>query len=180
MLYSYFIPDDRDYLQPTVTADRGGLHLEARANYEGRNVGSAWFGWNLSVGSRVVFDVTPMIGGVFGDVQGVAAGSRSALTWRALELSSESEYVFDSNGKAHSFFYNWSEVTVSPVEWLRAGLVAQRTRAYATERDIQRGFLVGFSIPHLDMTAYMFNPDDAKPTYVLSATFTVSLPQRWH
>jgi len=169
-LYSYFIPGDRDYLQPTFIADRGAVHLEARANYEGRGVGSAWFGWNFSVGTRVVFDVTPMIGGVFGDTQGVAAGGRSALGWRALEVSSESEYVFDANGRSDWFFYNWSQLTLSPVDWFHFGLVSQRTRAYQSERDIQRGFLVGFSLPHVDITAHMFNPDDAKPTYVLSAT----------
>lgn len=28
----YLVPDDQDYLQPTFTADRGRLHLEARYN----------------------------------------------------------------------------------------------------------------------------------------------------
>ena len=32
---SYLVPDDW-HLQPTVIADRGGLHLESRYNYEGR------------------------------------------------------------------------------------------------------------------------------------------------
>ena len=45
--YSYFVPDDRDFVQPTVTADRGALHLEARYNYEDRETGSAWVGYNL-------------------------------------------------------------------------------------------------------------------------------------
>jgi len=29
---TYFIPDDRNYVQPTITADRGRLHFEARYN----------------------------------------------------------------------------------------------------------------------------------------------------
>ena len=32
---SYFVPDDW-YLQPTMIADRGRLHLESRYNYEDR------------------------------------------------------------------------------------------------------------------------------------------------
>jgi len=177
-LYNYFLPNDPNYLQPTIAADRGWLHLEARANYEGRGVGSAWLGWNLSVGSRVVLDVTPMIGVVFGDTQGLAAGGRGALSWRGLELSSESEYVFDSAGRTERFFYNWSEFTLSPVDWFRFGVAAQRTRAYATERDIQRGLLVGFSLRHLDITGHVFNPDDSAPTYVLSATVNFPLRKR--
>jgi len=99
------------------------------------------------------------------------------LTWRALEVSSESEYVFDANSRSDWFYYNWSELSFSPVDWLRVGLAGQRTRAYASERDIQRGFLVGFSTPHVDVTAYMFNPDDENPTYVLSASLNFQLPR---
>jgi hypothetical protein len=177
-LYNYFLPNDRDYLQPTIGADRGWLHLEARANYEGRGTGSAWLGWNLSAGSRVVLDVTPMLGVVFGDTHGLAAGGRSTLGWRGLEIFSESEYVFDSAGRPEWFFYNWSELTLSPVDWFRFGLAAQRTRVYDSERDVQRGFLVGFSLRSLDIAAYVFDPDDANPTYVLNATVNFSLPRR--
>ena len=28
--YTYIVPDDRDYVQPSFTADRAWLHLEAR------------------------------------------------------------------------------------------------------------------------------------------------------
>jgi hypothetical protein len=43
-VYTYLVPDDRDYAQPTLTADRGWLHLEARYNYEAPETGSAWIG----------------------------------------------------------------------------------------------------------------------------------------
>ena len=52
--------------------------------------------------------------------------------------------------------------------WLRVGMVAQRTRAYQADREVQRGLLVGTSIRKLDMTAYLFNPDDSKPILVLA------------
>ncbi len=47
-----------------------------------------------------------------------------------------------------------------------------RTRAYQAERVVQRGLLVGTSIRGLDVTAYLFNPDDSKPILVLA--FAVS------
>jgi hypothetical protein len=31
---TYILPDDPDYVQPAITADRGWLHLEGRFNYE--------------------------------------------------------------------------------------------------------------------------------------------------
>ena len=48
--YGYLVPDSDDYVQPTITADRGRLHLEARYNYEDLDTGSAWIGYNFSFG----------------------------------------------------------------------------------------------------------------------------------
>ena len=57
---------------------------------------------------------------------------------------------------------------MSPVDWLRAGLVAQRTRAYESELDIQRGFLLGLSYKQVEVAGHVFNPDKNPPTYVIS------------
>ena len=165
--YAYLLPDESDYAQPAFTADRGKLHLEARYNYEGRETASAWIGYNLSFGEEVTFDLTPMIGGVFGDTDGIAPGYRFSLGWRMLELVSESEYVFDSRGSQDSFFYTWSELAWAPSDWVRLGMVVQRTRAYQTELDIQRGFLVGVSWKKASFTTYVFNPDTDRTTVVL-------------
>ena len=166
--YTYFLPDESNYVQPSVTADRGRLHLEARFNYEARDTGSVWGGVNLSGGEAVSWTLTPMLGGVFGDTSGVAPGYRGSIAWRALEFFSEGEAMFDAGDSADSFFYNWSELTLAPADWLRFGLVTQRTRAYQADRVVQRGLLVGTSIRRLDVTAYLFNPDDSKPIFVLA------------
>src|SRR5690348_11573408 len=63
----YMLPDESDYIQPTLKADRDWLHLETRA-----------------------------------------------------------EYVFDLGDSSSKFFYMWSELSLRPAEWLRAGMVTQR------------------------------------------------------
>jgi hypothetical protein len=166
--YTYFLLDDDDYLQPTVTADRGWLHLEARYNYEALETGSAWLGFNFGGGKTVEWTFTPMIGGVFGDTDGVAPGYKGSLTWRKLELYSEGEYVFDAADSADNFFYNWSELTYAPTDWFRFGIVGQRTRVYESDRDIQRGLLVAFTYKRLDVAGYVFNPDDSSPIVVIA------------
>ena len=130
--YTYFVPDDRDYVQPTFTADRGWLHLEARYNYEAPDTGSAWVGYNFNGGEKLAWEFTPMLGGVFGETTGIAPGYKGSLSWWKLELYSEGEYVFDTGHSSDSFFYNWSELTLAPVDWFRFGLVTQRTRLIAT------------------------------------------------
>ena len=169
---TYFVPDDSNYLQPTFTADRDWLHLEARYNYEAHDTGSAWVGYNFSGGEAVTWEFTPMFGAVFGATDGVAPGYKGLLGWKKLEFYSEGEYVFDAGDSADSFFYNWSELAFAPVESFWFGLVTQRTRVYQTDREIQRGLLAGFSFRQLEVSGYVFNPDDEDPTFVLSIALT--------
>ena len=171
-VYTYFLPDEGNYAQPTIATDRGWLHLEARVNYEDLNTGSMWLGYNLSGGETLEWALTPMLGGVFGQTDGVAPGYKGSLSWRRLEFYSEGEYVVDAHDSADSFFYNWSELAVAPAEWFRAGLVTQRTRVYETDREIQRGLLVGITYKSLEATTYVFNPDDSEPVVVLSVAFS--------
>ena len=172
---TYMLPDERNYAQPTFTADRGALHLEGRYNYEALRTGSAWLGYTISGGKRVQWEITPMAGGVFGRINGVAPGYAAALAWWKLDAYSEGEYVLASNADDR-FTYNWSELAIAPVEWLRTGLVTQRTRAYRADREIQRGPFVNVIFKQLDTAVYIFNPDDAEPTVVLSIGWSFHRP----
>ena len=166
LAYTYIVPDDANYVQPTFIADRGGLHLEGRYSYEDCKTGSLWVGYNISVGEELAFELTPMLGAVFGRTTGVAPGYKASLSYRKIEFSTEAEYLFDTGDSDESFFYNWSELSYAPIDSFRIGLAIQRTKVYQTEFDIQRGFLVGVSYKRVEFTTYVFNPDD-EPTVVL-------------
>jgi hypothetical protein len=168
----YLVPHDQSYASPTFTADHRWLHLEARYNYEYQKTGSLWAGYNFSVGDKVVFAFTPMLGAVLGNTTGIAPGLSISLTYKRLELSAQSEYVFNTDDRAASFFYTWDELTYSPTDWFHAGLVAQRTRAYHTDLDVQRGFSVGMTHKKMDFTTYIFNAGWTDPTVVLALSFT--------
>src|SRR6266550_6164786 len=165
---TYVVPDFQEYVQPTFTADRDWLHLEARYDYENLETGSMWVGYNFAGGEKLEWEFTPMLGGVFGNTTGIAPGYKFSLAYWKFDLSSEGEFVFDVGTSEGSFFYTWSELSISPVDWFRFGLVGQRTRAYQTDVDIQRGLLVGFSYKKMDFTTYVFNLDRDKPTWVFS------------
>jgi hypothetical protein len=170
-VFGYLVPDDTDYAQPTFTADHGHFHTEARYNYEAQKTGSAWIGYNFSGGHALAWELTPMLGGVFGNTTGVAPGYHGSLSWWKLQLYSEGEYVVDTRDSSGSFFYNWSELTLAPLDWFRFGLVTQRTRAYQSDRDIQRGVLAGVTFKRMDFTTYVMNPDESKPIVILAAGF---------
>ena len=171
-IYGYLVPHERDYVNPNLTADHGLLHLEGRYNYEAIDSGSIWAGCNLSVGHEWVFDATPMLGGIFGSVSGVAPGSNLSLSFKGFTLSSQNEYFFDSAGSSGNFFYTWSELTYSPCTWFRAGFAAQRTKAYQTKLDVQRGLMAGITYKKLDFATYVFNFGWTEPTVVLAMSVT--------
>jgi len=152
-------PEDSAYFSPIFYADRGALHLEARYNYEDRETGSVFIGRNFEFGENVTLTAVPMIGIVLGSTQGVAPGAEVGISWRRVELYAESEYVFDLEASDDSFLYTWIEATVAPVDWLRVGLVTQRTRTYETRLDIQRGLLIELSRGSLSFGFHWFNPD---------------------
>ncbi len=168
----YMLPDESDYIQPTFKADRDWLHLETRYAYEDRKSLSFFAGVNFEFGKDVKFAVTPMIGGLVGDVDGIIPAAELDFTVWRFEAYGEAEYVFDLNDSDSKFFYMWSELSVRPTEWLRAGLVTQRTRVYQTERDIQRGPLIGVSFSKIDATFYWFNPGADDHLAVLSIGFS--------
>jgi hypothetical protein len=163
----YIVPNDQSYVSPTFTADRNWLHLEARYNYENLRTGSVWVGYNFSAGKKLVLDVAPILGGVFGRTTGIAPGCEASLTYRKVELSISNEYVFDTGDSSGNFYYSWPQLTYSPADWLQVGLVAQHTKAFHSSLDVQRGFLVGISHKNLEFTSYIFNAGSTDPTVVL-------------
>ena len=169
----YIVPEGTSYVNPVLTADHNWLHLEARYNDENLRTASLWVGYNfgrgdVSAGDKWEFDITPMLGGVFGRTNGIALGCEVLLSYRKkVEASINNEYVFDTTSKLGNFYYSWPQLTYSPVDWFHVGAVAQRTAAYKTPFSIQRGFLVGFSHKKWELTTYVFDPGTTATTAVL-------------
>ena len=166
------VPHSEFYVSPVIATDHAWLHLEGRYNYENQRTGSLWVGYNFSVGSTLALRVTPILGGVFGDTTGVAPGCEISLTYKRLTISSTQEYVFDTKDRSGNFFYSWPQLTYSPREWVHFGIVAQRTKAYHTDLDVQRGVLAGFTHKKITLTTYVFNAGWTEPTVVLEVVYS--------
>jgi hypothetical protein len=172
-IFGYVVPDQPDFVMVTAPVEIRRLHVEARYNYEAQRSGSAFVGVNAGLGETVKLKVTPMIGAVLGELDGLVPALRLTLTWWKLDLYSESEVVVDFDDAADSFFYAWSELGLSLLGWLRFGAAIQRTRVLQTPLDIQRGAFVGVTIRFVTLTLYEFNAGWTTPTWVgaLSVTF---------
>ena len=167
---TYLAQHARDYANPNFTADRDWLHLEARYQYEAVKTGSLWLGYNFSFGEKLAVEATPMIGGVFGDITGIAPGYAISASYKSIEFFTQGEYFFDAAIHAGDFLYTWSELSFAPADWLRVGLVVDRTKALGSSIDIRRGPLIGFKYKKVDLTTYWLRPGTRDGTFIFSVT----------
>jgi hypothetical protein len=155
-----------NYTSAIAAADRGPLHLEARYNYESVGARSAFAGWTFSGGEAVTWELTPLLGGVWGTTQGLVPGLEASAAWGRFDFYVEAEYVHDGNERTNNYFYAWSELGFRPVEWLRVGLVGQRTTAYGGDREVQRGPFVQVTWGRVTVGGFWFNPGSRDQVFV--------------
>jgi len=166
--YPTTVRNGDDYTSAIVAADRGALHLEGRISYEAVGARSAFAGWTFAGGDAIAWEVTPLLGGAWGSVNAFIPAVEASVAAGKFDFYVEGEYVRDHGDLHSSYFYAWSELGVRPVEWLRAGVVAQRTRAYGGERDLQRGPFAQLTWRRVTVGAFWFNPGSSEQVLVLS------------
>jgi len=170
--YAYFVPEQSDFVMVIVPVQIGRVHVEARYNYEALRSGSGFVGFDGAWGREVRMHVSPMIGAVVGALDGWVPALRWTLSWWKLDIFSESEVVFDLADPHDSFFYNWSELGFTPLEWLRGGIAIQRSRVFQTRLDIQRGVFVSATFRRVTVSLYEFNLFWTTPTWVAGLSVT--------
>ena len=158
---------------PIFIADKGKLHLEARYNYEDLKTFSGWLGYNFYGGEEFEYFITPMIGAAVGRTDGIAPGLEFTLSYVGFELYSESEYLFDFASSEYNFFYSWTDLTYSPLDWLWFGISGQITKVNETELETDRGLILGFAYKNFEITGYFYNAftDDAFFMLALATEF---------
>lgn len=164
--YPTFVRNGENYTSAIAAADRGPLHLEARYNYESIGARSVFAGWTFAGGEGLTWELTPLLGGVWGTPRGVVPGVELTLAWGKLDFYLEGEYVRSGVDVRDSYLYAWSELGYRPLQWLRIGLAGQRTNAYASARDIQRGPFAQLTWQRLTIGGYWFNPGSSEQIVV--------------
>ena len=155
--YYYILPGEKNTTTLLGYADHKSLHLETRYNYEDRETGSVFGGYMFEAGNKLSVSLTPMIGLVFGNTNGIAPGLEASLAWKKLDFYSETEYVIDLNGKENNFLYSWTELAIT-LRNFRTGISANRTRLYQTELEVEKGIFIQYSFWKLTAGVHYFNP----------------------
>jgi hypothetical protein len=162
-----------DFASGIAAADRGPLHLEFRANYEAIHAQSAFIGWTFSgEAGGMKLEATPIVGGATGSIGGPIAGVEAAVAMGKFDFYIEAEYVRGRGTREESYTYAWSELGYTPMEKLRLGIVAQRTRLYGGDRDVQRGGFVQATWGPALFGVYWFNPGSSDQVVIGSVGFS--------
>ena len=156
--YYYILPGEKNTTTVLGYANHKALHLETRYNYEDRETGSVFGGYVFEAGNKLTVSLTPMIGLVFGNTNGIAPGLEVSLAWKKFDFYSETEYVFDFDGKENNFLYTWTELAITPFRNFRTGISANRTRLYQSDLEVEKGVFIQYSFWKLTAGVHYFNP----------------------
>jgi hypothetical protein len=169
---AYAVPGEDGVLIPTVFLDREQLHLEARYNYEDLRTASFHAGWSFTFGEEEKFlEATPMLGGVVGNVDGMAPGLELEARWGRIGYWLEAEYLIDFGDSSASYLYTWSELTFSALPWLWLGGSLQRLKPVQTETEVDVGPMVGFGkrgAPGWSLSFYAYGLTRSTPSYLVT------------
>lgn len=144
------------FIIPIFSVDKGKMHLEARYLNEEVETASAWIGYNVSGGNDFKYLFTPMIGGTFGRINGLAAELDLTLNFSDLEFENELEYIFDVEDEDDIFYYSL-DLSYSPLDWMSLGISGRRARIFQKGLEFERGLFLGAAYKNLQLTTYVFN-----------------------
>jgi hypothetical protein len=146
-------------LHPIAIASyaKGALYLEGRYNYEEAHTGSLFAGRAFTADGKVSLWITPMIGAVVGDLNGVAPAFEVEVGLGRVTFSDETELVIAFGDKESSFLYAWGQLTAELTPWFQPGVVYQRTRLYQASLDVAWGPMVMAQFGRLNVSVYGFD-----------------------
>ncbi|UJR86156.1 hypothetical protein [Sandaracinus amylolyticus] len=153
--------------------DRDLLHVEARYGYEGEDIATVLGGLHFAGGSTLTYDVHLALGLSAGATSGGVVAYRAELVMGVLDVSSEGELFVDWSQRGEAFFFTWTELGWSPLEWLRVGGTIQRTRFHQSPRDVDAGPFAGLSSESIDVALYLFGlgTDEPDGTVLIGVSF---------
>lgn len=162
-------------------------YAEARYNYEDLETFSFYVGKAFTSKSasnyysggptrqreKVVYSVTPLLGGVAGKYNGVSGGLNAVVEYRDLFFSTQSQYTI-AYYESGDFFFAWSELGYQPWKWMFFGVTTQHTYLYQSARLIvEPGGVIGFTMGQWNFPLYVFSPASDHYYFVLGASLSI-------
>lgn len=142
-------------------------YTEAHYNYEDLQTFSLYAGKTFSADKKIAYAVTPMIGGMVGNMQGGLLALNTNISFKKFYFSSQSQYGISAISRNNNFFFSWSEAGYQPLPWIYAGLSLQHTQFYQCNAQMEPGLLLGFNVGQWSFPVYSFNTFDNDQYFVV-------------
>jgi hypothetical protein len=144
-----------------------GVYTEMRYNYEELETASVYLGKSFSKDGELSYDITPMIGMVFGNFNGGSIAVNTEAAYKKAFISMQTQYTVSSDAKENNFIFNWTELAYQPLQWFYTGVSMQQTKMYKTSFKSEYGILIGLVVKKFTIPVYIFNPVNEKRNFIV-------------
>jgi hypothetical protein len=168
----HVVGNNRNYIPMSIAHFQNDKkwYAEGRYNYEELETFSFFVGKTFSRKKDLSYSLTPLVGGAWGNFDGISTGINMDLDYSNFFLSVQSQYSFSTDQRTDNFFYNWSELAYQPLKWLYGGISVQHTHLYKTQIIFEPGVLVGFTFRNVTIPLYTFAPFKKGRYFMLGLT----------
>jgi len=147
-------------------------YFETRYNYEDLQTFSLYFGKSFYAGQKAAIEITPMIGGVVGNINGLSPGFNFALDYLRFTTASQTQYTFDLKYPGSSFFWDWTNFSFGLGKNLGVGGSVQIYLPKEGKNEITAGPMVNYTIQNLSLEAYSYNFWEGHPLWAIGVQYT--------
>jgi hypothetical protein len=147
-------------------------YFEARYNYEDLKTFSLYFGKSFYTGKKASIEITPMVGGVVGTINGISPGLNFSLDYLRFSTSTQTQYTFDLKNSGSSFYWDWTNFSFGLGKHFGLGGSVQIYRPQSGEATIDAGPMINFKIGSLQLEAFSYNFWQEQPLWALGVQYT--------
>ncbi len=161
----------RLYLQ-----NKHNWYIESDINYEQLNTFSLYIGKTFTENDEFAYSVTPVIGGVMGSMKGVVIGLNTEMSYKKIQFTSQSHFVFSFKNNDTDLLSNWMELGYRVIGRTLMGLSMQTSVFGAINMKLEAGAFIRFSIKKWDFPIYCFNTTSENRYLIIGVTREFNLP----
>jgi hypothetical protein len=169
----YWANHEQTTVTPQVWVSLKNYYLEARYNYEDLQTFSLYFGKSFALGKRDIAEITPLIGGVAGKVNGISPAFNFSLDYLKFSIVSQTQYTFDLQHYSSSFFYDWTNFSFGIYKNLGLGGSIMTCIPQSGKTSFTAGPIINFRLKHLFLEAYSYDFGRERPLWALGIQYTL-------
>ena len=159
-------------IAPQIWTQYKKIYFEARYNYEDIRTFSLYSGFPLIYDNDAEIEFVPLVGAVFGQVNGISPGFNLNASYRGFNLFTQLQYTFDLWDKDNSFFLDWSTASIDLTGQLAAGVGLQVYKPVNETAEILFGPLLRFSFGSFSTELILYNLVDDIPKIALGISYS--------